>query len=87
VGEEKNHANCRECGRDARAEEDAAEYAGGAGGDYRAESVGAEDGEGEGDPVQQRLCEALECEPGDLLVYEKGPAVELEAVVEQEIER
>ena len=34
----------------------------------------------------ERLCEALECEPGDLLVYEKGPAVEVEAVVEQEIE-
>ena len=34
----------------------------------------------------ERLCEALDCEPGDILMYEKAPKTEPESVVEQEIE-
>jgi putative transcriptional regulator len=34
----------------------------------------------------ERLCEVLECGPGDLLAYEKGTATESEMAVEEEIE-
>lgn len=35
----------------------------------------------------ERLCEVLECEPGDLLAYAKGPAGEMErAVAGEEME-
>ena len=62
-------------------------YAGGAGGDYGAEPVGAEDGKAKAIRFStlERLCEVLECEPGDLLAYEKGSTSDVETVEDGQI--